>query len=73
VVVAEDAATAGEGVFVEFAGPLEFAQRAEVGGEIAGGKERVGVVVAECATAGEGVFVEFAGPLEFAQRAQDGG
>jgi hypothetical protein len=35
VVVAEDAAASSEGVFVEFAGPVEFAQRPEVGGEAA--------------------------------------
>jgi hypothetical protein len=33
VIVAEDAAAAGEGVFVQFPGRLVFTQGAQVGGE----------------------------------------
>ena len=68
MVVAENAAASGEGVFVEVAGPLVVAQLGEVDGEVVGGGEGVGVVVAEGAAASvEGVLVQFASPLEFAQ------
>jgi hypothetical protein len=50
---------------VEFAGLLEFAEPMQVEGEVVGGVEGVGVVVAVGAVAPvEGVLVEFAGPLE---------
>ncbi len=64
MVLAEDPATAGEGVLVEGAGPLVLTQPAQVDGEVVGRAEGVGVVLAQDpAAAGEGVLVEVAGPL----------
>jgi hypothetical protein len=71
VVVAEDAASASEGVLVELAGLLDLAQLAEIGGQVVRGGERVRVVGTEDAAAAlEGVLVEFASLLVLAPRAQ---
>jgi hypothetical protein len=59
VVLAQDAAAAGQGVFVQPLGRLVLAQLEQRGGEVAGGGQGVGVVLAEvAAAAGQGVFVE---------------
>jgi len=52
VVIAEDAAAAGQDVFVQLPGPLVLADRMQAHGEVAGGGQGVGVVVAEDAAAG---------------------
>jgi len=71
VVLAEDAAPAGEGVGLELAGLLVFAQRSQGEAEEAGRAQRFGVVLApDAAAAGEGVALELAGLLVFAQRSQ---
>src|SRR5262249_5328627 len=63
----EDQKTASWGIIC-------LGQRAQVGGEIGGGGQRVGVVLAQDAAAAvEGVLVQVAGGLELAQRAQVGG
>ena len=55
VVIAEDAAAAGQDVFVQLPGRLVLAGRTQVAGEVAGGVQGVGVVVAEdAAAAGQG-------------------
>jgi hypothetical protein len=46
VIVTQDPA-AGQGVFVENAGLLEFAQGGQIGGEIAGRGEGEGVIVGQ--------------------------
>ena len=64
MVVAEDAAAAGEGVLVQCAGPLTLAPRGQVEGEVVSRVEGVGVVAAEDpAAAGEGVLIQCASPL----------
>jgi hypothetical protein len=58
VVLAEDAAAAGQGVFEKLPGRLVLADRTQAHGEVAGGGQGVGVVLAEDAAAGgQGVFV----------------
>src|SRR5262245_30026547 len=53
---------------------VRLAERAQVGGEVAGGGQGVGVVVAEDAAAPvQGVLVQVAGGLVVAERAQVGG
>ena len=64
VVLAQDPASAGQGVLVEGAGLLVLTQRVQVEGEVAGRGEGVGVVLAQNpASAGQGVLVEGAGLL----------
>ena len=64
MVVTQHAATPGEGVLVEGAGPLVLAQFAQIGREPAGRGEGLGMVVAQhAAEAGEGVGLELAGLL----------
>ena len=61
----------GQGVLVECAGLLIFAQRAQVGREPVGRGEGIGVAVAQYpAKAGKGVVLELAGLLVLAQRPQ---
>ena len=68
VVVAEHAAAAGQGVFVQLAGRLILAQVPQVGGEVVRKGQGVALVVAEhAALAGQGVFVQLAGRLILAQ------
>jgi hypothetical protein len=62
VVFAEDASTACQRVFIEFAGLLVFAQLTQVGGEVASHGEGVGVVYAQdVAAAVKSVLVELGG------------
>ena len=71
MVVTQHPTAPGQGVLVECAGLLVFAQRAQVGGEPAGRGEGVGVVVAQhAAEAGEGVVLELAGLLVLPQGSQ---
>jgi hypothetical protein len=56
VVIAEDAAAAGQGVFVQLPGRLVLAQ---LGGEVGGGGQGVGVVAAEDAAAAGQVRAAF--------------
>jgi len=58
VVLAQDAAAAGQGVFVSLPGRLVLPGRTQADGQVAGGGQGVGVVLAEVAAAGQGVFVE---------------
>ena len=61
MVVAPDAAVAGQGVLVQVAGGLDVAQLAQVDGQVVGGVEGVGVVVAQdAAAAGKSVLVQVA-------------
>ena len=70
MVVAEDAAPAGEGVLVRVRACV-VAEGAQVVGEVVGRGEGVGVVLAEdAAVAGEGVFVDDAGLFVLADVAQ---
>jgi hypothetical protein len=58
VVLAQDAAAAGQGVFAQLPGRLVLADRTQANGEVAAGGQGVGVVLAEvAAAAGQGVFV----------------
>jgi hypothetical protein len=66
-------AAAVEGVLVECAGLLVFAQYVHGVGEVVGRAEGVGVVVAEDASAaGQGVLVELAGLVVFSQHVEVG-
>ena len=59
VVLAQDAAAAGQGVFGQLPGRLVLPGRAQADGEVAGGGQGVGVVLAEvAAAAGQDGFVE---------------
>ena len=58
MVLAQDAAAAGQGVLIQLPGRLVLAGRAQADGQVAGGGQGVGVVLAEvAAAAGQGVFV----------------
>ena len=73
MIAAQDAAAAVEGVLLKVARILKPAQLAEVGGEAAGGRQCVRVIVPEDPpTAGEGVVVQFLGTSGIAEFAQDG-
>jgi hypothetical protein len=59
---------------MEFAGLLVLTQRAQIGGEIVGGVQRGGMVIAQHpAVAAQGVLIEFACLLRLTARAQTGG
>ena len=74
MVVAEDAAAAGEGVLGELAGLLVSPQFPQGGGELGGCSQGIGVVVAENpAHASEAVLPELAGWFVLLQFAQNGG
>jgi len=71
VVLAQHAATPCQGVLVEGAGLLIFAQLAQIGREPAGRSEGSGVAVAQHpAEADKGVGLEVAGLPVLAQRSQ---
>ena len=64
-------AIAGDRVFQEGAGLLEFAERGEVTGEVVGGREGVEVAGAkDLAAAGKGVGVQVAGSSVFAESSE---
>ena len=64
VVIAEDAAAAGQDVFGQFPGRLGLAEPVQEHGEVAGGGQGVGVVLAQdAAAAGQGVFAQLPGRL----------
>ena len=68
MVLAQDPAAAGQGVLVEGAGLLVVTQCGQVGGEVVGRGEGVGVVLAQDpASAGQSVLVEGAGLLVVTQ------
>ena len=71
MVVAQHPASAGQGVLVQVPGPLIVTQDGQIGGEVAGRDQRVGVVVAQHPPpTGQGVLDEVPGPLVATQPAQ---
>ena len=55
-------------VLLQLAGPLMLPQRPQIGGEVAGRGQGVGVVLAEHPTAaGKGILIQLAGPLILTQ------
>ena len=74
VVLAQDAAAAGQDVFVQLPGRLVLAQLEQRAGEDEGGGQGVGVVLAQdAAAAGQGVFAQLPGRLALADRTQADG
>ncbi len=74
MVLAQDAAVPGQGVFVQLPGGLVLAKRGQVIGEAVGGGQGVRVVLAQDAAApGQGVFVQLPGLVVAAQGPQDSG
>src|SRR5690348_8128724 len=74
VVLAEVAAAAGQGVFVQLPGRLVLPGRTQADGQAVGGGQGVGMVLAEvAAAAGQGVFVQLPGRLVLPGRTQADG
>ena len=64
VVLAQDAAAAGQGIFGQLPGRLLLADPAQAHDEVVGGGQGVGVVLAQdAAAAGQGVFAQLPGRL----------
>ena len=64
MVLAQDAAAAGQGVFVQLPGRLVLVQLGQLADEDEGGGQGVGVVLAQdAAAAGQGVFAQLPGRL----------
>ena len=64
MVLAQDAAAAGDDVVVQLPGRLVLAQLEQRGGEDEGGGQGVGVILAQdAAAAGQGVFGQLPGRL----------
>ena len=74
MVLAQDAAAAGQGVFAQLPGRLVLADRTQADGQAVGGGQGVGVVLAQdAAAAGQGVFAQLPGRLMLAAVTNDGG
>src|SRR5690348_15203632 len=64
VVIAEDAAAAGDDVVVQLPGRMVLAQLGQRADELEGGGQSVGMVLAQdAATAGQGIFAQLPGRL----------
>ena len=74
MVLAQDAAAAGQGVFAQLPGRLVLADRTQADGQAVSGGQGVGVVLAQhAAAAGQGVFAQLPGRLMLAAVTNAGG
>ena len=72
--LAEDPAPPGQGIFIQVPRRLGLPGCAQEGGEVAGGHQRVGVVLAQDApTPGQGILIQPRRPIMLAQFPQGGG